>query len=81
MTHVRSMGTVSEEVTVRDNPNPPCQHFLWEETEISGARENKRLSIERWRTVLCHETKRMISEVKGACSANPNLHSQQYTHM
>jgi hypothetical protein len=74
------MSTVTvEEETVRANPNPPCQHFLWEETEISG--ENKRLSTERWRTVLCHETKRMISEVKGACSDNPNLHSQQYTHM
>jgi hypothetical protein len=28
------------------NPNPPCQHSLWEETRVPG--ENTRLSVERW---------------------------------
>jgi hypothetical protein len=27
------------------NPNPPCQHYLWEETGVPG--ENPRLSVER----------------------------------
>jgi hypothetical protein len=51
MIHVGSMSTVTVEETFRDNPNPSCQHCLWEETEISG--ENKRLSIERDDGLFC----------------------------
>ena len=31
------------------NPNPPCQHSLWEETGVPG--ENPRLSAEHWLTL------------------------------
>jgi hypothetical protein len=36
------------------NPNPPCQHSLWEETAVPG--ENPRLSVERgvWRHLQVH---------------------------
>ena len=35
----------SANILIRDTPNPPCQHSLWEETGIPG--ENPGLSVER----------------------------------
>ena len=43
--------------------NIPC----WDETGMAGSFQDKR-----------RETKRTISDVKDACSDNPNLHSQHY---
>ena len=49
------------------NPNPPCQHSLWEETGVPG--ENPRLSVE---VLFSHKSvariEPTISEVKGPCS-------------
>jgi hypothetical protein len=51
------------------NPNPPCQHSLWEETGLPG--ENPRLS-ECVFSHRCHKSaariEPTISEMKAACS-------------